>query len=203
MADEKTTKVYARLTRDFPVGQVHRRGGLSLSAGPQPQEAEVTKDQLAALEADPMVELVSKTEAEKWEKRLGEPLAPTSADLKAADDDGAGTGDSGRTYEDDEKELTPESPLKDLQAEAARLGVENPEKLRSKQAAFDAIQEKKAESDDDGAGDEAVTAESLAGLTREELNAKATEAGVEAPESLEDDQAVVDAILAKQTSDEE
>lgn len=97
MAD--TTHVYVRMTRDFPQGAQHRRGGLVLSAGPTPVEAEVTDEQLEALQGDPMVEIVDEAEAAKWAERAAE-VQPASGDLAAANT-GKQTGDdSGRNYGD-------------------------------------------------------------------------------------------------------
>lgn len=102
MADQEqeTQTVYARLTRDFPAGVTHRRGGIAFAAGPRPVQAEVTEEQLAALESDPKVQLVDQAEFDKWEERLGaEPEHPSAAELEA-DDTSTGT----RKYEDDDSE---------------------------------------------------------------------------------------------------
>jgi hypothetical protein len=97
MAD-KTTKVFVRLTRDFPAGATHRRGGFTLGAGPQPVEGEVTKEQLAALKADRYVEIVDEAEAEKWNERLSndELTHASSAELEEADQN----ADGGRNYDE-------------------------------------------------------------------------------------------------------
>lgn len=162
MAEEKTKKVFVRLTRDFPAGVTHRRGGVSFAPGPQPILAEVTKEQLQALEDDRYVEIVDAKEAKKWEERLGLPDAPTSAEL--ADPEVTTTG--GRNYEgtdtgststeteegdteaDDtsEPELSLDMKLVDLQAAATKRGVADADQLRSKQAVLDAIQAHEATS---------------------------------------------------------
>lgn len=97
MSEPKTTAIFVRLTRDFPVGQQHTRGGVTLGAGPRPIAVEVTDEQLAALEGDRYVEITSDEEAQKWEDRLGEAPAATSAEHPTATGDGDGTG---RNYGD-------------------------------------------------------------------------------------------------------
>jgi hypothetical protein len=100
MAEEKTTKVFVRLTRDFPAGVTHRRGGVAMVAGPRPVEAQVTKEQLKALETDPKVEIVDEAEAKKWEERdKTEPTHPSSAELAAAETS-SDSQDGGRNYDD-------------------------------------------------------------------------------------------------------
>lgn len=100
MAEPKTSQIFVRLTRDFPVGQSHRRGGVELIAGPRPVSVEVTDEQLAAIEADRYIEIVDDAEAKKWEDRLGQPEAPTSSDLEEA----ASGNQAGRNYGEGDQE---------------------------------------------------------------------------------------------------
>jgi hypothetical protein len=94
MAD-KTKKVFVRLVRDFPTGVTHRRGGVVLTTGPVPIEAEVTDEQLEALEGDANVEIVSKSEADKWAKYAESAPAHPSADELASEE----ADSKGRNYE--------------------------------------------------------------------------------------------------------
>lgn len=112
MADDKTTKVYARLTRDFPAGVSHRRGGLTLASGPAPVVAEVTDEQLAALKADPKVQLMDDAEGEKLIERFAtEPDHPSAAEIETADGDADGDRDYGDGDGDDGDEGDePETP---------------------------------------------------------------------------------------------
>lgn len=173
MSDEKTTKVYARLTRDFPQGQTHRRGGLTLGAGPQPVEAQVTDEQLAALNADPMVELVGKKEVKKWADRLGEAQPPTSNEL--ADKE---TAPKARDYEGDE---TSDS----TQSEGTDDGSDESEEDEE-------TGEDDTEEVTDSEGDE--TSEDISALTVPELKTRAKELGVEDVDSIRGKQALIEAI---------
>lgn len=116
MSEPKTTAIFVRLTKDFPVGVSHTRGGVTLGAGPRPVAVEVTDEQLAALEGDRYVEICSDEEAQKWEDRLGEAPLPTSSE-NATDDDEEGNGrnyggdgsQGGSNGDDDEEESEPET----------------------------------------------------------------------------------------------
>lgn len=166
MADaEKTKKVFVRLTRDFPAGQSHTRGGVTLGAGPRPVEAEVTADQLDALKGDHYVEIVDAKEFKKWDERLGEEALPTSADLANdestksrnygnGNDEGSGDGSDGSDGDEgdgnDAPELNADMKLVDLQAEATKRGVPDADQIRSKQGVLDAIEAHENDNSSDG-----------------------------------------------------
>lgn len=137
MADTepKLNAVFVRLTRDFPQGQQHSRGGVTLGAGPRPVSVEVTDEQLAALEADRYVEIVDDKEAQKWEDRLGEEPAKTSADVANESEGGNtgrnyGDGNKGGSSDDEEdvpptaEELVDNNKRDDLITMANEAGVE-------------------------------------------------------------------------------
>lgn len=153
---EKTTKVYARLTRDFPVGQQHRRAGITFTPGPRPVLAEVTEAELAQLNGDRYIEIVDEAEAQKWEERLAEEPLKTSSELEDEQTtqtgrnygDEGGSGDEG----DEEKPLA-DYKVKELVEIAKAEGVEDAEQYAKpgtkKQVLIDAIEAKRA-----AAGDE-------------------------------------------------
>lgn len=161
MADaEKTKKVFVRLTRDFPAGGSHTRGGVTLGTGPRPVEAEVTAEQLDALKGDRYVEIVDAKEFKKWDERLGEDPLATSAD-QAGDDEGTqggrnydGDGNDEGSDEGDEggdaPELNTDMKLVDLQAEATKRGVADADQIRSKQGVLDAIEAHENDNSSDG-----------------------------------------------------
>ena len=128
---EKTTQVYARLTRDFPVGQQHRRAGITFVAGPRPVAAKVTDAELELLNGDRYIEIVDEAEAQKWEERLAEEPLKTS-------DENAGeqTGGEGRNYGDndgsdegDEEKALTEYKVKELVEIAKAEGVEDADRF--------------------------------------------------------------------------
>lgn len=160
MAEEKTTKVFVRLTRGFPTGVTHRRGGVALTAGPTPVEADVTAEQLEALKSDHYVEIVSKKEAEKWAKyNEAQPEHPSADELAGeggtgrnygdGNQDGSGSGSNADDSDEDEEEDLTALSFKDLQAKATELEVENVGALKSKQALIEAIESKQAETPDE------------------------------------------------------
>lgn len=155
---ETTTKVYARLTRDFPVGQQHRRAGITFTPGPRPVLAEVTEAELAQLNGDRYIEIVDEAEAQKWEERLAEEPLKTSSELEDEQ-----TTQTGRNYGDeggsgDEGEGEGEKALADYKVKelveiAKAEGVEDAEQYAKpgtkKQVLIDAIEANRA-----AAGDE-------------------------------------------------
>lgn len=58
--------IFIRLHRGYPLTQSHRRAGITLTPGPEPVRVVVTDEELALLESDRYVEIVSAAEAEKW-----------------------------------------------------------------------------------------------------------------------------------------
>ena len=125
MSEPKLNAVFVRLTRDFPVGQQHRRAGITLGAGPRPVSVEVTDEQLEQLQSDHYIEIVDDKEAQKWEDRLGEEPSKTSSEVaaEAEGDKGGlnyGDGNEGGSSNDDEQETAEEKAAREAaEAEAA------------------------------------------------------------------------------------
>lgn len=121
MAEPKLNAIFVRLTRDFPQGQQHTRGGVTLGVGPRPVSVEVTDEQLASLEADRYIEIVDDKEAKKWEDRLGEEPTKTSAEV-AEDAEG---GKGGRNYGDGSKDGSGDDDEDEVPATAEQLTNDN------------------------------------------------------------------------------
>ncbi len=155
MADQETQTVFVRLTRDFPAGVTHRRGGVALTAGPLPVQAEVTEDQLAALEADPTIQIVDEAEFQKWEQHVqAAPEHPSAEELANGDTtvkrsyEGEG-GDDDETDEPETAEQLVEANKRDelvtlAQAEGVELDFENKQET-TKAVIAEAIVAKRSE----------------------------------------------------------
>lgn len=122
MSKGKETKSYeVRLVPGFGVdtgATQHRRAGIVLTTGPDFQTVELDADQLKLVKADPSFEFKgSKSEPAKEESHSDEDDEQTGLSLK--------------------------SKLSDLKSAAKDLGVEDADKLRSKQEVLDAIEAKK------------------------------------------------------------
>lgn len=107
-ADEFPKTVHVRLSKGYPLEQAHRRAGVSLSPGPEPVAVEVTEEQLALLESDRYVELVSDEEVESWKEHRAavngsaevEPVSQLAPQTTHDDVNNVGAGvPSGRRYD--------------------------------------------------------------------------------------------------------
>ncbi len=189
MAEPKTSTYFIRLTKDFPVGQVHRRAGIALAAGPDPVEVELTDAQIALIKADRFFQVIPNKEAKKI---LGAKEAAAPVELEHPD---ATPPVNGRVYDTGANGGTLASELpgnEDLEEDETTPPINQPN------GSGDTQGDGSGQSPE-GEGDEEVTKLST-DMKLVELQAIATERGVADADKMRSKQAVLDAIEAHEAN---
>ncbi len=96
MSEPKTKQYFIRLTKDFPIGQVHRRAGIALAAGPDPVEVQLTDAQIALIKGDRFFQVLDNKEAKKI---LGQKTAASALEEDGIDHPDSPPQTSGRVYD--------------------------------------------------------------------------------------------------------